>query len=431
MERALAGRFRLEEKIGGDDVVEVHRARDVRDDKPVRVHLLRVESGSRRERMLREAKRAAQVRHDGLVAIVDVGRTDDDQAFVVTDAPEGEPLDVRIAKGALELDKTAAIATQICRALAFAHDTGVVHRDLRPSRVFVREDGSVSVAGIGLPHATAGRDDAYVAPEQRRGEPASRRADVYSLGAIMHAMLTGAAPPAGGGHAEGPLGAIVSRALAADPRDRFVDTNELEGEIRRALAPTTRTGSLAPGSLPPPSASARLASAPPSKPPAGSKPPSKRPLAQTLVGLAPFARAPDAPPSEPELPAEAPRPSSRPEPDATARPSSRPDPEVTESSRPRSDAPRRASNRPAGAERRAPAAPPPREPGRPLQPRPAWEDAALDVLDGPAPRMLGAMVLAFIVARIVTAGLVPWLVAVVAAAAGYVSWRMSRPRTGA
>jgi serine/threonine protein kinase len=379
MDRALAGRFRLETRLGADEIAEVHRARDVRDDRIVRAHVLRLESGSRRERMLREAKRAAQVRHPGLAAIIDVGRTDDDEAFIVTEEPPGESLDLRIARGRLEPRTAVAIATRVCRALAVAHDAGVVHRDLRPSRVFVREEGtsvSVVVQGLGLPHPAA--SDAYVAPEQRRGEPVGRRADVYSIGAMMYAMLTGS-PPGDDAKIDGVLEPVVKRALEADPKERYLDTVELDTELRRALDP----------SIPP---------LPPREP---SKPPSQKPASL------PKEKIPSAAP----LPLEESPPPSR--------------------SEPRSAPPVRApSSRPLATDRRAPAAPPPRALGRPLEPRPKWEDAALDVLAGPAPRMLGAAIVAFILARIMATGVVPWLIAIVGAAAGYVSWRLSRSRPG-
>jgi serine/threonine-protein kinase len=379
----LAGRYRLDEKLGEDATSEVHRATDQKDGRTVVAKIIHVDGASRRERTVREIKRASQVRHPGLVEVLDVGRTDEGAPFVITEHVEGERLSDRLSRGGkIAPAEAAAIATKICAALAAAHDAGVVHRDVRPSRVTLTGDApDVKVHGLGLPHggASGAGDDAFAAPEHRRGEPVGRRADVYSIGAMLHAMLTGSAPGEGAA-VEGPLASVVARCIAEDPRERFVDTGELEDALLAALAPAE--------------------GAPASRPPAARSHPPK------LKSEPPSTRIPTVPPA-----AAASRP-----PQAGASKSSRPPP--------KSEAP--AATASPG---RAPAAPPPRPLGRPLVERPKWEEKLLDVRDGPAPRVAAAVVLVFALVRIVRSGVVPWIAAVVAGLAAYLVWHLRRRAT--
>jgi serine/threonine-protein kinase len=345
---AIAGRFRLEEKLEDDGASETYRAVDTEGGGPALVRVVRSEGGSaRRERLIREAKRAAQVKHEGLAAVLDVGVTDSGDAFVAVETPAGERLSERLGRGApLPEREAAGIATQITRALAVAHDAGVVHRDLRPSAIVLSGEGDamrVKVTGLATPRLPASSsavtsddpDSAFAAPEHRRGEAAGRRADVYSIGAMLYAMLTGRPPAPGASAITTPLGDVVRRCLAEDPRERFLDTIALGAALRMTM-----------DSAPPPS-SARIPSSPS--------------LPEPVVG-------------------------------------------------------------------RPPAAPPPRPLGRPLTARPRWEEALLDLREGPLPQVFVTLIVAFVVARILTSGLVPYVVAVIAAIAAYATkyWRGSR-----
>jgi len=372
---AVAGRFRLEEKLGSDASSEIFRAVLADGGGAAVVHIVRAEGGSaRRERLLRETKRAAQVKHDGLALVLDVGQTEEGDMFVAVEKIEGERLSDRLRTGAPLPEREAAdIAAQIARALAAAHDAGVVHRDLHPSQIVlpsVPAATGVKVEGLATPRAPAdptsaggaesSAELAFAAPEQRRGEAVGRRADVYSIGAMLYAMLTGRAPSPDAPPIEGALGDVVRRCLADDPRERFLDTIALGAALRAAMDPVPTAAAV----------SVRSSSA-------SVRPP---PLSATAEPPPSSSRAPSRPISVRPMPVESTAGASAP---------------------------------------RAPAAPPPRPLGRPLTARPQWEEMLLDLRDGPLPRVAATIAIAFVIARVLTSGIVPFVVAIAAGVAAY------------
>ncbi|HSO39426.1 MAG TPA: protein kinase, partial [Labilithrix sp.] len=245
---ALAGRFWLEEQIGEDASGELHRGIDLRSGTPTAVRIVRGIGAARRERLLRETRRAAQVKHPGLAVVLGVGQTEEGDIFVAAETLGGDRLSDRLrVKERFDEWEAAEIAMQIAHAVAAAHEADVVHRELRPSLIVLTYEADttiVKVEGLGLPRAPSASDTdpelAYSAPEQRRGEPVGRRADVYSIGAMLSAMLTGAAPVPGEVPAESVLAAVVKRCLAEDPKDRYADTIALSAELKttvRSLPP--------------------------------------------------------------------------------------------------------------------------------------------------------------------------------------------------
>jgi serine/threonine protein kinase len=379
---ALLGRFRLVEKLGSDASRETYRAVLADDEgSAVVVHIIRAEGGSaRRERLLRETRRAARVSHSGLAVVLDVGQTEEGDMFVATEKLDGERLSDRIHGGApLAEHEAAEITAQIARALAAAHDAGVIHRELQPASIVLRGAGDatdVKVEGLATPRTltvpaageapAASAELAFAAPEQRRGEVMGRRADVYSIGAMLHAMLTGKPPAPDAPPVEGPLADVVRRCLADDPRERFLDTIALGAALRAAMAPATPAAPPVRGS----SASARPppASAGADQAPSSSRDPS-RPISVRSMSSESLATSSSAP--------------------------------------------------------RAPAAPPPRPLGRPLTARPKWEETLLDLRDGPLPRVAATAAVAFVIARVLTPGIVPFVVAITAGVAAYAAkfWR--------
>lgn len=423
---AVVGGFRVEEKLGEDAFGELHRAVAIEGGGDAIVRIVRAEGGAaRRDRLIRETRRAAQLKHESLATVLEVGQTPEGDMFVAVERIEGERLSDRLSGGQpLPEQEAARIAAQIARALAAAHDADVVHRNLRPSLVALSgegEDTRVKVEGLATPRASSASSAedpelAYAAPEQRRGEPVGRRADVYSIGAMLQAMLTGK-PPAtnastdadaleGANALEGPLGDVVKRCLAEDPRERFLDTIALGAALRMAMEKAPRAPSRPPPSKrsQPPSASASAS---------GSTPP------PPSAAASPKAAATSSPPSSgapvsPRGPASAPL-SERP-------PSSR-----GQASRPISMRPP-SSPEASPSAGRAPAAPPPRPLGRPLTARPKWEETLLDLSDGPLPRVAATVLVTFVIARILTSGLVPFVVAILAGVAAYASKVWRKPR---
>lgn len=394
---AALGHFELVEKIGEDASGEVHRATDTRSGTAAFVRIVRGAMPARRERFLRETKRAAMLKHEGFARVLDFGQTPEGDGFVAVEDPKGERLSARLAPGKpIEEIEAVAIAMQLVRSLAAAHDAGVVHRELRPSVVVVEGRGEgvrVTITDLALSWSPIAGDPemVYIAPEHRRpGETVGRRADVFSIGAMLYAMLTGAQPGGDLQEIEGSLGVVVKRCLSEDPRERYLDTIALDAALRGAIAPRV-------SSVPPPRS--------PSKPP-------------VEAGAAP---TPTPPPAGAPAPVSAPAAAPTPAPP----PTSSPPPSARVPSAPPAST-RTPSVRPAG---RAPAAPPPRPLGRPLTSRPAWEDTLLDFADGPVPRVAIAAIVGFVITRIITSGAVPFAVAVIAGIIAYATWRRSRGPT--
>jgi eukaryotic-like serine/threonine-protein kinase len=384
---ALGGRFWLEEKLGEDASGELHRGIDLRSGTATMVRIVRGEGAARRDRLLRETRRAAQVKHPGLAVVLGVGETDEGDIFVAAETIVGDRLSDRLRVGERFDDWEAAeIATQIAHAVAAAHEADVVHRELRPSLIVLTYEGDttiVKVEGLGVPRApSASGDDpelAYSAPEQRRREPVGRRADVYSIGGMLYAMVTGVAPTADAPPIEGVLGAVVRRCLAEDPKDRFQDTITLSAAMKVTVE-----------SLPP-------------------RVPSRMPMLAST------------PPVEEEVPSSAPSPHLAPAVASVPVPVEAP---PTSSQRPPSVRPTSSSDPPSAL--RPPAAPPPRPLNRPLTARPRWKELVLDLTDGPLPRVVLVIVVMFIVARILTS---TWAAVVASLAAGlgfYATWSKTR-----
>jgi len=267
LQDALGGRYVLERELGRGGMGIVYLAWDGTLERRVALKVLPRSAGTprRRARFLTEARIAARLRHDHIVPIHAV---DDAGPFVyyTMDYVSGETLAERIlAQGALPVDEVTRILHDVARAVAYAHERGVVHRDLKPQNILLEEGtGRAWVADFGLarvvhdgvlPNADAGRTVgtvAYVSPEQAAGLPADRRSDVYSLGVVGWVMATGEplfagsmreilaqhvlrpAPPLGvlGRHDDTTLERAVGRCLRKDPAERF----QTAGELARALA---------------------------------------------------------------------------------------------------------------------------------------------------------------------------------------------------
>ena len=190
------------------------------------------------ERLTREARILAALEHPGIVPVHDTGVTPDGRAFYVMTLVRGAGLAETAAR--LSLPARVDLFLKICDAVAFAHAHGVVHRDLKPQNVMVGPFGEVLVLDWGV--AVAGSSEAepaveppavvgtpgFMPPEQAAGvAQVDRRADVFALGAVLQVLL-GEAPPR-------PLAAVVQRAQATRPDDRYDSVEALQADVRRYL----------------------------------------------------------------------------------------------------------------------------------------------------------------------------------------------------
>jgi serine/threonine-protein kinase len=213
------GSYSVTAKIGEGGMGEVYRARDTKLDRDVALKVLPeafTSDPDRLARFEREAKVLASLNHPNIGGIHGLEESDGVRALVL-EYIEGPTLADRIAQGPIPIDEALPIAKQIAEALEAAHEAGVIHRDLKPANIKVRDDGTVKVLDFGLakaldttpesdpslsPTLTAAATQmgvimgtaAYMSPEQAKGKPIDRRADIWAFGAVLYEMLSGRKP---------------------------------------------------------------------------------------------------------------------------------------------------------------------------------------------------------------------------------------------
>jgi eukaryotic-like serine/threonine-protein kinase len=270
----LSGRFRIERLLGRGGMSSVWQAYDEELGRPVAIKLLhtrRLESADSVDRFEREARTLALLAHPGIVTVIDRGETDG-RPFIVCELVDGRDLHERISlEGPLPIPEALAVAVQVASALAYAHERGVIHRDVKPHNVLLTADGHAKLTDFGIarvddapaltnPGRVLGTGD-YVAPEQAQGQPLDGRADIYSLGALLYHCLTGIPPYRGSSfveiaeqHLRAPVpdvrarcvdasdgvAAIVTRAMAKHPGDRYADVGEMQAALEAELLARTR-----------------------------------------------------------------------------------------------------------------------------------------------------------------------------------------------
>jgi eukaryotic-like serine/threonine-protein kinase len=269
----IGGRYEIEELVGTGGMSSVYRARDSVLERRVALKILHEHFSADPEyveRFRREARAIARLNHPNIVTVIDRGEFGKRQ-FIVFEHIPGENLkEVVEREGQLPVAQALALTHQIARGLAFAHQHGVVHRDVKPQNVLVDESGTAKVTDFGIARSLdpgeeltqtgtlLGTSD-YIAPEQASGEPIDARSDQYSLGVLLYELLTGEVPyPADSfmavamRHLRDPVPSvrerrrdvpdrvdkIVARAMAKRPADRFPSTEAMMGAIEDALADT-------------------------------------------------------------------------------------------------------------------------------------------------------------------------------------------------
>jgi predicted Ser/Thr protein kinase len=270
-------RYELQEILGRGAMGVVYLARDPAIGRVVALKTIHLpdgleerERGESLERFAREARAAGLLSHPNIVTIYDVGDlgVGDGTSYIAMEFVEGRSLRQMVPHGErLDPDHVLDIAMQVARGLDYAHRRGVVHRDVKPANILVRDDGLVKLADFGVARLESSSDltrtgesvgsPSYIPPEMLRGEPVDGRADIFSLGVLVYELLTGSKPfrgdslaalyhqtlsieprPPSSLNAEvtAEWDAVVARMLAKRPEDRYAGAAQLLDDLRALQA---------------------------------------------------------------------------------------------------------------------------------------------------------------------------------------------------
>jgi len=266
----IAGRYELEELVGSGGMSSVYRAHDKLLERTVALKVLHeqfMRDDAYVERFRREARAVAQLAHPNIVTVIDRGEQGGRQ-FIVFEYVDGMNLkELLDQEGPLDPREAIELSLQVARGLAFAHENGLVHRDVKPQNVLIDAEGRAKVTDFGIAHAldvdgmtitgTIMGSSNYIAPEQARGEPVDEQSDIYSLGCVLYELLTGDVPFDGDNfvavamrHVNDPVPTVgevrrdipahldwtVERAMAKENDERFASMSEFAAELEACHA---------------------------------------------------------------------------------------------------------------------------------------------------------------------------------------------------
>lgn len=278
------GNFQIMEQIGRGGMGVVYKAEDRHLQRTVALKFLPPEltrDSEAKQRFLREARAVSRIDHPNICTVHQIEETGDQQLFMVMPCYSGETLKARIARGPLPVLEAVAIAFQVACGLHRAHQSGIIHRDIKPGNIMITRHGEVKILDFGLAvfmdQPPAGDDDTvmgtvnYMSPEQARGEAVDHRSDIWSLGVVLYEMLTGQAPfhgdsapaifysimknepaPAAGLRPDLPpeLAGVLERCLAKNPDQRYANLYQFLLELQAmgggTLSLTIPAGATAP-----------------------------------------------------------------------------------------------------------------------------------------------------------------------------------------
>ena len=266
------GRYIVEGEIGRGSMGVVYLARDPKIGRLVAIKTISLlcedyaEERQHRDRFILEARAAGKLSHPGIVTIFDIGE-EVETPYIVMEYVSGQALSTMMWQGSkkLSLPMSLRIIQQTAEALDYAHSRGVVHRDIKPQNILISEEGNPKITDFGIAKFTRAHltvpgqvlgSPAYIAPEQLNGELVDGRSDLFSLGVILYTLLAGYRPFQGNSamtvcfkvvnHNPPPvtafdtelppqLAAIVSRAIAKNPAERYQTGREMAAVIGQLL----------------------------------------------------------------------------------------------------------------------------------------------------------------------------------------------------
>jgi len=263
-------RYLIQEKLGSGGTAIVYKGQDTLLNRMVTIKILREEYASNEEfvrRFRREAQAVASLSHGNIVAVYDVG-FEEYMHYIVMEFVEGQSLKEYIKqKGALPIQEAASVMTQVLDGISYAHEHGIIHRDIKPHNILLGKDGRAKVTDFGIAvgmtdmtqtYNTSSRimgSVHYIAPEQVQGQPVTEKSDIYSAGVVFYEALTRQLPFTGDTpisiamqHVQGELilphqlnpkipmslSYVVMRAMRKNPETRYENAKEMREAIRSA-----------------------------------------------------------------------------------------------------------------------------------------------------------------------------------------------------
>ena len=268
----IAGRYRLVEEVGAGGMARIYLAVDELTDQQCALKILREEYSGDREyiRQFKNEGAALQaLNHPNIVKVYNVGK-DHGRYYIAMEYVKGRTIKQMIQEnGAFPVQEAVCLATDICHALQHAHDHSIIHRDIKPQNLLVREeDGVVKIMDFGIAAVESTRNPSvlssgnvigsvhYIAPEQACGDPTDKKTDIYSLGITLYEMLTARLPFDGDStvavamkqvseavespHEINPdipvsLSDVVLKALSKDPEERYQQAMEFANDLNHAM----------------------------------------------------------------------------------------------------------------------------------------------------------------------------------------------------
>ena len=271
VELTQLGRYRIIGELGRGAMGVVYRAEDPLLDRTVAIKtiILAADATDRAEyeaRFYQEAKAAGRLSHPGIITIHDIGR-EGDMAYMAMEMLEGTDLRSRMSEGRIPVPHAIDIAEQVAEGLAFAHERGVVHRDVKPGNIMILGGDRVKILDFGIARMRVSDlktqtgmllgTPKYMSPEQVAGHPVDQRSDIFSLGVVLYEMLTGATPFSGSDTTQlmynvaktthvppsrinskvpAIIDLIVAKALEKDADARYQDAGELARDLHGSLS---------------------------------------------------------------------------------------------------------------------------------------------------------------------------------------------------
>jgi len=261
--RVLAGRYRLDLLIAEGGFAQVWRGFDLELHRVIAVKLPKPSRLNSTDAFIAEARRVARLKHPGIVPVHDAGRIDDTY-FIVSEFIEAGSLGDQIKDKPPGIHKAIRWLAEIADALEYAHEQGIIHRDIKPPNILIDHHGRALLADFGIAHSSTktGRFAPslgtlqYMSPEQLNGDAIDRRSDIYSLGIVLHELLTGSVPYSSpepqvlrreivsGAKVKSPdipaeLRRICLKALERNPADRYASAAEFAADLRSVEEKTT------------------------------------------------------------------------------------------------------------------------------------------------------------------------------------------------